>query len=282
MSRPARHSAHSMFTTAGSDPAQWVVLPDERVGPPLAGKTARQLRRGFALLIVLGSGWALLDNLANVQTWLQANIAPLSASMDRNAGGAAPPTTERIGPTTGAAPSQDNVQPALPSANIAGPTAPPLIPKPLVASEVPAVAPSTADAMPAPLTTAAPPSVGTSYDAGPTSARRAADADPNQKRAEIVGLHPDLSPALLKRLSPADFRNAGIAVKKAVTETPDDAVFVWPLQRAGAEALFKVHFVAGAAENCRRYVVTVSKDGWLTTALPMEKCGMPRPRARAE
>jgi hypothetical protein len=31
--------------------------------------------------------------------------------------------------------------------------------------------------------------------------------------------------------------------------------------------------VQGAAPACRRYVVTITKDGWLTTALPMEKCG---------
>jgi hypothetical protein len=40
--------------------------------------------------------------------------------------------------------------------------------------------------------------------------------------------------------------------------------------------LFQVRFVAGAAPGCRRYVVTVTKDGWLTTALPMEKCGPKR------
>ena len=48
-------------------------------------------------------------------------------------------------------------------------------------------------------------------------------------------------------------------------------------QRKAEEALFKVRFVPGAPAGCRRYVVTVTKDGWLTTALPMEKCG-PQPR----
>lgn len=96
--------------------------------------------------------------------------------------------------------------------------------------------------------------------------------DPLQKRAVAAGLHPDLSRVLLARLSPTDFRNAGVAIQTAVAETPDDGVFVWPRERKPELALFQVRFVAGAAPDCRRYVVSVTKDGWLTTALPMEKC----------
>jgi hypothetical protein len=92
-------------------------------------------------------------------------------------------------------------------------------------------------------------------------------------RAAAVGLHPDLSRVLLERLSRADYRNAGIAIQTALAETPDSAVFVWPRQRKPELALFQVRFVAGAAPGCRRYVVTVTKDAWLTTAMPMEKCG---------
>jgi len=92
-------------------------------------------------------------------------------------------------------------------------------------------------------------------------------------RAAAVGLHPDLSRVVLARLSPADYRNAGVAIKTAVAETPDGAVFVWPRQRKPELALFQVRFVAGAAPGCRRYVVTITKDGWLTTAMPMERCG---------
>ena len=77
---------------------------------------------------------------------------------------------------------------------------------------------------------------------------------------------------LLARLSPTDYRNAGIAIQTALADTSDSAVFVWPRQRKPELALFRVRFVAGAAPGCRRYVVTVVKDGWLTTALPMEKC----------
>jgi hypothetical protein len=105
-------------------------------------------------------------------------------------------------------------------------------------------------------------------------------ADPYQKRAVAVGLHPGLSRVLLTRLSSTDYRNAGIAIETAVSETPDSVVFVWPRQRKPEFALFQVRFVPGAAPNCRRYVVTVTKDGWSTTALPMEKCGTQHRRPR--
>ena len=101
-------------------------------------------------------------------------------------------------------------------------------------------------------------------------------------RAVAVGLHPDLSRVLLARLSPTDYRNAGIAIQSAVAETSDSAVFVWPRQRKPELALFQVRFVPGAAQGCRRYVVTIAKDGWLTTALPMERCGPHAGRSRRE
>lgn len=107
---------------------------------------------------------------------------------------------------------------------------------------------------------------------GPLPPPKVDPSDPYQKRAAAVGLHPDVSRVLLRRMTAADYRNAGEAIKTAIAKTPDDGVLVWPRQRKPAEALFRVHFVRGAAPNCRRYVVTVTKDGWSTTAPPMERC----------
>ncbi len=105
----------------------------------------------------------------------------------------------------------------------------------------------------------------------------------NLKRAEAVGLHPELSRVLLARLTETDYRNAGVAIQTAVAETPDNAVYIWPRQRKSGLALFQISFVPGAAApDCRRYVVTIAKDGWLTTALPMEKCGVPRQQAQRQ
>ena len=98
-------------------------------------------------------------------------------------------------------------------------------------------------------------------------------ADPYQKRAAAVGLHPDLSRALLKQMSDADYRNAAIAIKTALADTTGNEMFVYPPEPKAKLARFEVHFVPGAASTCRRYVVTVTKDRWSTTARPMEKCG---------
>ncbi|MGI9423581.1 MAG: hypothetical protein ACR2PA_10335 [Hyphomicrobiaceae bacterium] len=105
-------------------------------------------------------------------------------------------------------------------------------------------------------------------------------SDAYQVRALAAGLHPGLSRALLVRLSLTDYRNAAHAVRTALAKTPDDKVFAWPEGRHRDLARFQVRFVASALHNCRRYIVEVIKDGWVTTAQPMEKCG-PKPVAKA-
>lgn len=106
--------------------------------------------------------------------------------------------------------------------------------------------------------------------------------DPLRTRAESIGLHPDLARGLLERLSQADYRNAETAIRRAIAEVPDDRVFKWPRQAKSGAAVFEVRFVSGAEPRCRRYVVTIAKDGWIGTALPMEKCGVPTPGRRDE
>jgi hypothetical protein len=103
---------------------------------------------------------------------------------------------------------------------------------------------------------------------------RAGDAV--ERRAEAAGLHPDLSRAVLGRLSEADYRAAATAIRKALAEADDDAVLIWPPKPKSEAAQFRVSFVEGANTDCRRYVVAIAKDGWQTTALPMEKCGVKR------
>jgi hypothetical protein len=114
----------------------------------------------------------------------------------------------------------------------------------------------------------------------PLSQPKADPSDPNQKRALAAGLHPDLSRALLARLSEADYSNARSAIQTALAETPDEQVFTWPREANAKRAQFEVHFVAGMSAECRRYVVIVSKDRWSTTAPPMEKCGGDLPKRK--
>jgi hypothetical protein len=179
--------------------------------------------------------------------------------MERNTG---PPQQAASATVTAARPP-----PAEPSSKPATIEAPPAIPQPAPQSPAP------------PATAALPPAAAGADEPAPAPLEPPSvdPADIYQVRALAVGLHPGLSRVLLARLSPDDYRNAGIAIQKAVAETPDSGVLVWPRQRKPELALFHVRFVPGAAPDCRRYVVTVTKDGWLTTALPMEKCG-PQPR----
>lgn len=100
------------------------------------------------------------------------------------------------------------------------------------------------------------------------------ESDPYQKRALAAGLHPGLSRAVLQRMSDEDYRNARQAVEKAIASLREGKKLVWPERRAPERALFTVHFVRGASDDCRRYVITVTMDRWTTTALPMERCGV--------
>lgn len=97
-------------------------------------------------------------------------------------------------------------------------------------------------------------------------------ADRHAARALAAGLHPDLSRVLLKKLTAADYANARKAITSALAGTPDDGTYIWPREADRKHAQFEVRFVAGAPKDCRRYVVTIIKDRWSTTARAMEKC----------
>jgi hypothetical protein len=223
--------------------------------------------RGLLLIMLLGGGWALIGEPAAWPEWLLGKVAAISAATGRNPG----PPQQASSMATAARPL-----PAEPSSKPAAIEAPSAILQP-----PPSGKPAGTQTPAPPATAALPPAAAGADDPAPSPLEPPSvdPADIYQVRALAVGLHPGLSRVLLARLSPDDYRNAGIAIQKAVAETPDSGVLVWPRQRKPELALFHVRFVPGAAPDCRRYVVTVTKDGWLTTALPMEKCG---PQARRQ
>lgn len=94
------------------------------------------------------------------------------------------------------------------------------------------------------------------------------------KMALEAGLSTDLSRAVLERLSDTDYRNAAYAVKTALRGPADAAPLTWPSKARTNDAIFEVKFVQSAGTHCRRYVVTVTKSGWSTTALPIETCSV--------
>src|SRR5262245_12270117 len=249
-------------------------VPGDRIGPPLTGAGGKVLRGAILLLLAGGGAWTVLSDPATWPAWMPKELASVSRSVSRWLDNAQRPQSRPLAAVV----RTRSEEPAKPMAL----DPPPPIASP-AANPAPLAAVAAAKPEPAPLTTAALP-----YSAEPTAPPsqplgppRVDPSDPYQARAAEVGLHPELSRVLLERLSPTDYRNAGIAIQTALAETPDNGVFVWPRQRKPELALFRVRFVAGAAPGCRRYVVTVVKDGWLTTALPMEKCGAEPVGARA-
>ncbi len=251
MTNPARYSPNQFYDAYRSEFGAYDMMPGDRIGPPRAARSKARRRGVLFMLMLLGGGSAMLGDPTEWSGWQWAKMAMAPPAADNKF----PGTAARVAPM----PPPVVVPPPL------GPT--------VVAQEI---------ATP-PLATAALPPAATGVDAAPPAALPPLvidPSDPYQKRAAAVGLHPELSRVLLERLSAADYRNAGIAIRTALSETDESAVFVWPRERKADLALFQVRFVPGATAECRRYVVTVSKDGWLTTALPMEKCGVQGDRPR--
>lgn len=245
--------------------------PGERAGPPLPAGRRKPVLRGLIILIVLAGGWAFLDREWALPRWLMAEIAGLASDLEaRMSARVESPASIAVAraPPVGARASA--VEPPLPVGPSASNVVPPMDDPPTksVAALPAVIAPKAADAE--------------ELRAVPLPPPASDPADPYARRAEAAGLHPDLSRVLLARLSPIDYENARIATERALAETPDDGVFVWPRQRKPELALFNVRFVQGAVSGCRRYVVTITKDGWLTTALPMERCGVPPRQAQRE
>jgi hypothetical protein len=249
----------------------------QRIGAPLGSRRGRLLLRGSVfVLIVLGGGWALFSGRVpwqqwqqNLQQWLPAEVSALAPALERKMAELTSAPAKLTAPIGSAKLSAADPPPA------SEPTRP-------VNRDVPSIqqpsAPAKLDTPPAPpqavtahLSTAAVPASETAP--APLPPAVVDPADPYQVRAEAVGLHPGLSRALLTRLSEVDYRNAAVAIKTAVAETPDNGIYVWPRQRKPELAVFHIRFVQGAAHDCRRYVVSIAKDGWSTTALPMERCG---------
>jgi hypothetical protein len=263
MAARARYRTANDPYDVGDDYGLGGLLP-ERIGPRPPSRWRKALLKCVVLLVAVGGGWALFRDptaVANVRSLLQTVAAAMSPSTDRKMPAQA--QAERL--------------PAVPGEEM---TSPPASTEPTRAA---AFTVSPASEQPSgkspPLTTASIAPAATDHSE-PLPPANPDPKDPYQVRAAAAGLHPGLSRVLLTRMSDADYRNAGIAIQKALAEASDDEVFVWPRQRKPELALFKVHFVPGAAGACRRYVVSVTKDGWLTTALPMEKCGSSLRQAR--
>lgn len=240
------------------------LVSGERVGAPLQRGSSRAWRRGVFCSTIAALAASAYFGMTSARPWqVPSWLGDAVAS------------------------AWSSLQPDVRATNATPLPAPPLAMQPLEASEVaargisagePTASAPDAGAIPpadaAQAESDSPAESDTAVVAAPLPPPKIDAADPYQKKAVAVGLHPDLSRVLLARMTAVDYRNAGVAITKALTESGDGEVLVWPREATAKLAMFEVQFVPGAAPDCRRYVVRVTKDGWLTTALPMEKCGV--------
>ncbi len=218
----------------------------ERTGPLKSRSGGRTtLFTGLILMLALGGGWALFGDQLGEKLGDLAESLRAAATTGNSS---APAVSPKAMPSAAADAARAQAPSAAPPAEIVEPPPVKVVAEPPVAA--------VAEAKPEPL-----------------RAPKVDRADPYQVKAVAAGLHPELSHALLARLSAADYQNAAAAIQTALAETAETDVFVWPRKPAPELAVFEVRFVPGLSADCRRYVVTVAKDGWATTALPMEKCG---------
>lgn len=294
--RDTTSAVHSSSGYQGS--GAFDVAPDDRIGVPRRRRQFRTFLLRLLTLALLGGGsWAAFEYQTVWQGWIaeltpqsppiasktQAALIPTSATttlqgapidIDKpaNSDRAARPTADKTAATLKTdTPQVAPITPVPVTLNAATPKADEKAASGAgAADQASTVSASSMNAARA----AGVPAASTAYTAPAVSASPV--LGDQQRRAGTAGLHPDLSHVVLARLSNVDYQNAGAAIKKALAETGDDDALLWPRQRKSGEALFKVHFVTGAATDCRRYVVTIAKDGWLTTSLPMEKCGVKR------
>lgn len=242
--------------------------PDDTLGPLDAGEPiypprqrgSSMLSASLVLLVLFGGGWLVLNAPGDWLAQVGERAAQLMRMLDSRQSGMAEANLAATAPQGMTA--SPPVEPA------AAPAVQTIEPHATIAVDEP-VPPDAAPVETASIDEAAPEEEG---DPQPLPPPQVDPKDPYQRRAMAAGLHPDLSRALLARLTAADYRNAAYAVDTAIAKTENGAEFVWPRERKPEQALFRVKFVKGAVLGCRRYVVTVSKDGWLTTALPMERC----------
>jgi surface antigen len=218
------------------DPVFGELEAGERIAHSNSGSSRKGLLSSLTIvLLALGGGWTMFGDQLTLQALRPAGTP--QSTLDK------PPDVARAAyaPTSEAPPAIV----AAPEPNA----------KALETGSLPSAATPYVEAKPEPL--------------GPV---KPDPSEPNQVKAVAAGLHPGLSRVLLARMSAADYRNAGIAIKTALARAPSEAVLVWPDKPEPGEAVFEVRFVQSADQSCRRYVVTIAKSGWATTALPMEKC----------
>ena len=273
-----------------ADPGPLSLVAGERFRPGHGLPAGSSMLRALAVIAVMGGGgwgWMQLP-----QSWRESVVAQATALASEVMRRASPDKTEPNTEMAAASPLPDVQQREVAAAP--GAEAGTAVPQPPAAALPPEAVPASENTAPAseaqtaqqaaaqtntePATT---PEAAQKEVPAPLATPVADPKDKYQQKALAAGLHPDLSRAVLHRLSKDDFKNAGIAIKSALKKSTAQQPVIYPLKAPAKAAQFEVRFVAAAAPRCRRYVVTVTLDRWSTTAPPMETCGEDQSRRKA-
>ena len=273
-----------VLETGQGEPADWHrshFFPGERIGAQSPGRTRSVARQILSAAVIIAAGWAALETHATWRPWLAVSLIKIRAEVVRAQQSPQPHIATAL-PTTVAP-----LGAAKEVADVTGTTSPPPQAAPAPIASAPAASIPPPSPAPAPSETnittssitpeATSPTATAAPLAEPLAPLPKPDVDPTdplQKRAADVGLPQRISTVVLASLTDTDYRNAGTAIRKALTDATDTDKFIWPREADKKLGVFQVHFVAGAAATCRRYIVTIVKNGWTTTAPPMEKCGV--------
>ena len=195
-------------------------------GEPIAGPVRQRSRiRTVSYIVMLGiSGWGMIQTSAVWRPWLDKGVAIVSAELERRqATDQAAATATAITPPPANAPLEP-LSMAKDVAEVAGTALNP-------PGAEPVAQPGTSEA------TASPAAPDAAVETPPQNSQPAPlpepqidPGDPYQKRAAAIGLHPQLSRALLSSFSDTDYRNAATAIRKALAEAADADKFIWPRQ----------------------------------------------------
>jgi hypothetical protein len=262
--------AESVYDTRPSD-YSFDVFPDERIGAAVGRASASRVAIRFVIAVALSGAWTAAVCTTGLGSMLSAAQPVVSVVIEKAQAlaanvRAASQQQGAVGGISSDMASADTLAPGQAASEL-----------PPVVAALPMQDVTREPAAEQPTATSEP--VGADYTDKVVEAEEPAEKKERRAQAASAGLSPDLPNVLLSRLSKEDFKNASYAIKTAIAKTPDDAKFIWPLAPSASQAKFEVHFVTGAESGCRRYVVTVTKDRWSSTAAALEKCGVSMARA---
>ena len=234
------------------------VEPDDRIGSTLPNRSKARLRRMLVgVILAAGIYWTVASDPERAQVWLASAKSFVETVVSNAREIAERADRER------AALHPDMSNASAQTAESIAPLAP--IEQATTSTQDEKGSPGAGENL-------ATGSIGTVYADTPEPAAEAQDKNPKRVHAIAAGLSPELPNVLLSRLSEADLKNAGSAIKQH-SQDPGRCLFCLATKAVARASPLRSALRSGFVSGCRRYFVTVTKDRWSSTSAAVEKCG---------